>query len=191
MPTLQKMTRLSNGENISSASKSVINYLPGEIMLDDLFQIFSKQKWTLSAAESCTGGLFSARLTETPGVSAFFRGAVVCYSNDVKTDILGVSSSTLKHHGAVSLETASEMAEGVRSRLKSHWSVAITGIAGPSGGSAEKPIGTVCFAVSGQVGAQSFLKSEKKWFAGDRLEIRDAAVEFAFQLLLECTNSLQ
>ena len=98
---------------------------------------------TLSLAESCTGGLVSERLTDVPGSSDYFLGSVVSYSNDAKVDLLGVRASTLSDHGAVSEETAREMAEGVRKRFDSDYSLAVTGIAGPEGGTPEKPVGTV------------------------------------------------
>jgi nicotinamide-nucleotide amidase len=108
-----------------------------------------KKGQTLSCAESCTGGLLSAALTASPGASKIFLGSVVSYHRDVKVQILGVAASLIDTLGEVSLPVALEMARGARSRLNSDWAVAITGIAGPSGGSVEKPVGHVCFAVVG------------------------------------------
>lgn len=104
---------------------------------------------TLAVAESCTGGSISARLTELAGVSEIYMGSVTAYSNSVKINILDVSSQTLELHGAVSEPVALEMARGARQKLGSHWGIATTGIAGPDGGSAQKPVGTVCIAVVG------------------------------------------
>jgi nicotinamide-nucleotide amidase len=99
--------------------------------------------WSLGTAESCTGGLVAARLTSVPGASEAFEGSVVSYANAVKEAQLGVASSTLAAHGAVSAETAAEMAAGVRARLAVDVGVAVTGIAGPDGGTPEKPVGLV------------------------------------------------
>lgn len=103
---------------------------------------------TLAVAESCTGGLIGHRLTGVPGSSAYFLGGVVAYGNDAKVGVLGVRAETLQTHGAVSCETAEEMARGVRTRLGSTFGLATTGIAGPTGGTTEKPVGTVCVALA-------------------------------------------
>lgn len=104
------------------------------------------QQATVGTAESCTGGFVSHRLTSLPGSSAYFQGAVVSYSNELKMKLLGVSNDTLAQHGAVSEQTAREMAEGARKALGTTYAVATTGIAGPDGGSEEKPVGTVWIA---------------------------------------------
>ena len=108
--------------------------------------------WRFAAAESCTGGLLLQRLTDLPGSSDYVAGGVVAYSNDVKRDVLGVDQGLLERHGAVSEPVAAAMAEGVRDRTRADVCVAITGVAGPGGGSADKPVGTVVIAVlvSGQ-----------------------------------------
>jgi nicotinamide-nucleotide amidase len=99
--------------------------------------------WTLSVAESCTGGLISHRLTEVPGISQVFTEGLVTYSNEAKMRLLGVSASTLKKHGAVSQKTVIEMAHGIRQRSGTNTSLSVSGIAGPEGGTLEKPVGTV------------------------------------------------
>ncbi len=111
-------------------------------------QLLKAKNWTLSAAESCTGGAVSARLTSVPGSSAYFQGSIVSYSNDVKVAQLGVSPDTLATAGAVSEETIRQMAEGVRKALKTDVGIATSGIAGPDGGTPDKPVGTVWIAVA-------------------------------------------
>jgi nicotinamide-nucleotide amidase len=107
---------------------------------------------TLAVAESCTGGLVGHRLTEVAGSSAWFRGGVIAYANEVKEQLLGVRAATLARHGAVSEETAAEMADGVRRALGADLGLGVTGIAGPTGGTPEKPVGTVCFALARAAG---------------------------------------
>src|SRR5262245_30218944 len=104
---------------------------------------------TVSFAESCTGGLLSSYLTSLPGVSDVYIGSVVAYSNRVKEDLLGVPFSLLKAVGAVSVPVALRMSGGARSLFRTTWAVSITGIAGPGGGTDQKPVGTVCFGLSG------------------------------------------
>jgi nicotinamide-nucleotide amidase len=108
--------------------------------------------YTIAAAESCTGGLLTSRLTDVPGSSAYVERAVVVYSNAAKTELLGVPDSLITAHGAVSEPVALAMASGVRARAKTTIGIAITGIAGPDGGSPEKPVGTVAIAVEGPWG---------------------------------------
>lgn len=111
-------------------------------------EMLTKQNETLSVAESCTGGALSARFTAMAGASNYFLGSVVSYRNDVKINVLGVKTETIKVHGAVSEQVACEMAEGVRRLTGSTYSIATTGVAGPDGGTAEKPVGTVWMAVA-------------------------------------------
>lgn len=110
---------------------------------------------TVAVAESCTGGLIGHRLTDVPGSSRYLRGGVVAYSNAVKQTVLGVDAATLAQHGAVSVETAAAMARGVRALTGATFGLATTGIAGPDGGTAEKPVGTVCLALDGPAGLRS------------------------------------
>ncbi len=137
-------------------------------------QILKKRGLTLAVAESCSGGMLSNMITNVPGSSEYFLGGVVAYSNDVKRIILEVRAETLKAWGAVSRHTAVEMAVGVRKKLKSDAGISITGIAGPGGGSPEKPVGTVFIGVS--VGKKIIVR--KFSFKGTRLSIkRRASVE--------------
>jgi nicotinamide-nucleotide amidase len=135
---------------------------------------------TIALAESCTGGLASAMLTDVPGSSAYFLGSVVSYANDAKTNLLGVREATIRAHGAVSAESASEMAQGARERFDSDLGVAITGIAGPDGGSAEKPVGTVFIALARRNGAAL---AKKRLFVGDRSVIRRASAIHTLELV--------
>lgn len=143
------------------------------------------RKLTLSTAESCTGGLVAKRITDFSGSSAVFEGGVVSYSNDVKMKMLGVAATTLAAHGAVSEETAREMASGALSRLESDVAVSTTGIAGPTGGTDEKPVGTVCFAVASRLGVRSFTEHFGEELS--REAIRRLASDFALSLVAgEC-----
>ncbi|MCB1108565.1 MAG: CinA family protein [Chlamydiia bacterium] len=114
---------------------------------DALHHLLIRNKSTLAFAESCTGGALSARMTALPDASTYFCGSVVSYSNAVKQNLLNVSEATLAQHGAVSRETAEEMLSGVFKHFDSDYAMAVTGIAGPSGGTPEKPVGTVWIAI--------------------------------------------
>ncbi len=140
---------------------------------------------TLSCAESCTGGLAAAALTSIPGSSAFFQGGVVAYSNSAKASLLGVPEATILAHGAVSGETALAMASGAAKAFGTAFSFAITGIAGPDGGSVDKPVGTVWFGFATPVGASAELRR----FDGSRDEIRRRAAEHAIARMTELARS--
>jgi len=130
----------------------------------------------LVTAESCTGGWVGQCLTAIAGSSAWYDGGFVTYSNSAKMQLLGVLESTLKRHGAVSEPTARAMAEGALGRSTANWSLAITGIAGPGGGSRNKPVGTVCFAWAQRDGG---CIAETCHFEGDRQSVRAQAVNHA------------
>ena len=134
---------------------------------------------TVCLAESCTGGGLGARLSATPGSSSYFLGGIIAYSNHIKTHLLDVPPSTLQEFGAVSEETALAMAEGVRKKFNAQLSLSITGIAGPEGGTPEKPVGTICFGVSDENISETCTKK----FYGSRHEIRLKAEYFAIDLL--------
>jgi nicotinamide-nucleotide amidase len=136
----------------------------------------------LATAESCTGGLIAAAVTDVAGSSAWFDRGFVTYSNEAKIEMLGVRSETLLSSGAVSEAVAREMASGALARSAADLAVAVTGIAGPGGGSAEKPVGTVCFA---WVWRGGHVESATQHFPGDRAEVRAAAVAAALSRLLE------
>ena len=135
-----------------------------EVVLEEL----RGREQTLAVAESCTGGLLSAHLTDVPGASEVFLGGVVSYSNEAKEDLIDVPHETLVEHGAVSEEVARAMAEGVRARFRSDWGASITGIAGPTGGTDEKPVGLVHWAIAGPNG----VSAKHHVFLGDRSIVR-------------------
>ncbi|MCX5783557.1 MAG: CinA family protein [Elusimicrobia bacterium] len=138
-----------------------------------------KRGLTLAVAESCTGGLISHKITQKAGASAYFKGAVVAYSNEAKQKILGVKKQTLASHGAVSPECALEMARGAKKLFNTDCAIATTGIAGPGGGSAKKPVGLVYIAISAN-------KNEicKKFnFKGTRAKIKSLSAHAALNLL--------
>ena len=147
--------------------------------LNEVLEILRSRKQKLAFAESCTGGLLSATVTSLPGVSDVFLGSVVSYANEVKVDLLKVAKDSLMNEGAVSERVALEMAHGAQKQLKSDWAVAITGVAGPSGGSSKKPVGTVWFAIVGP----EIVIAERKLFVGDRGAIRKQAVDHAISFL--------
>ena len=139
---------------------------------------------TCGTAESCTGGGIGSAITAVAGSSAVFMGGIISYDNSVKQNILGVSPETLASVGAVSPETAEQMAVGACKLLKVDYAVSVTGIAGPGGGSAEKPVGLVWFGIATPAG----VKTEKQIFPGNRAEVRTATVEHALSLLLAATE---
>jgi nicotinamide-nucleotide amidase len=135
---------------------------------------------TLALGESCTGGLVAARLTAVPGSSDVFQGSAVCYSNRAKTALLGVPAGLIESHGAVSVEVALALAQGARQRFATNAAIGVTGIAGPDGGTADKPVGTVCFGwVLGEREDQA-----RYVFPGSREEVRERAAQFALHRLL-------
>lgn len=143
--------------------------------------VLEKKGLILTTAESCTGGLVAAAITETPGSSIWFDRGFVTYSNQSKISMLGVSPATLQQHGAVSEATAVAMAEGAQKHSNAHIAVAITGIAGPEGGTDDKPVGTVCFAWALE---QQVPATITQCFLGNRQSIRQQAVVYVLQELL-------
>jgi nicotinamide-nucleotide amidase len=144
---------------------------------------FSKLGLMVSTAESCTGGLIAGALTEIAGSSAVVDRGFVTYTNEAKMDLLGVKSTTLAAFGAVSEQTALQMVQGALFRSRANLAVAVTGIAGPGGGSAEKPVGLVHLAARGREGA--ILHREMRYGDIGRTEIRLATVRTAFEMLRE------
>lgn len=142
-------------------------------------RLLRERSWTMSAAESCTGGLLAERITAVAGASDYFDRGFVTYSNQAKMDLLGVADDLLREHGAVSAPVAQAMAEGARQRAKVDAAVAITGIAGPAGGSPEKPVGTVFVACA--TGEQTVV--EKHLFSGERRQVQEKSAQAALCLL--------
>ena len=141
--------------------------------------------WKLATAESCTGGMVAAAVTDIAGSSAWFERGFVTYSNESKIELLGVPADVIATRGAVSEETARAMAEGALRKSHAQISVAITGIAGPGGAVPGKPVGTVCFAYSRQSKAGGFdTQSETMHFDGDRAAVRNCSVMHALEGLL-------
>ncbi len=147
----------------------------------EVFNLLKKNKWTVSFAESCTGGMLSSHFTSVPGVSSVFKGAIVSYSNEIKIKHLHVESSLLKSKGPFNQETALQMAKGVRLQMDTDWSLATTGIASAIPGH-EKDTGKVYFAV---VGLENFQTMVCETFSGDRDDIRHQAVLKALLLFKE------
>ena len=154
----------------------------------ELLSIFLEKGLTFSSAESCTGGMICESLTALAGSSAVVLGGVVSYSNEVKMKVLGVKEETLSAFGAVSEETAYEMAEGVNRLTGADVSVSVTGIAGPSGGSLEKPVGTVCFGVT----CKGMTKTNKQNFSPSfsRDEIRRLSTVHAINMAIKAAKEL-
>jgi nicotinamide-nucleotide amidase len=148
---------------------------------EKLVKVLSEKKMTCATAESCTGGGVGYAITSVSGASAVFWGGVISYDNSVKHGSLGVPVEILKTKGAVSPECASAMADGVRQRMGTDLAVSITGIAGPGGGTTEKPVGLVWFGVA----SKADVRAEKMIFSGDRDAVRSSAIEHALQLLLK------
>ncbi len=142
--------------------------------------ILTKRKENLALAESCTGGLISFLLTEIPGSSAWFDRTFVAYANDAKKDMLGVNIETLLKYGAVSSQTVYEMGQGVVKHSKANWAIAISGIAGPTGGTEQKPVGTIFFSF---VHNDEVVEVINKFFEGSRTTIRLKACLFALSEL--------
>jgi nicotinamide-nucleotide amidase len=153
---------------------------PGGDLAEAVSLALRRSGRTLALAESCTGGLMAKRLTDLPGASSVFRGGVVAYENRVKASQLGVDEDDLEREGAVSGTVARQMALGVAARLGADAGIGITGVAGPDGGTAEKPVGTVWFAAA----VDGHVEVRRERFAGDRSAVRERAAQAAFFLLL-------
>jgi nicotinamide-nucleotide amidase len=145
-----------------------------------------KRGLKIATAESCTGGMVSAALTDIAGSSDVFERGFVTYSNDAKQEMLGVAAATIAAHGAVSTQTACAMAEGAIRNSRADIAVAITGVAGPGGGSAEKPVGLVCFAIARK--DQATLERRQQFNDGGRTTIRQDAARMALEMLLDAAT---
>ena len=165
------------------------NYERGKVKGLDLYtsvgHLLAERGLTLALAESCTGGLISHRITMVPGSSAYFLGGVVSYANSAKEHILGVDHGALKAQGAVSAVVAEQMADGVRERFGADIGISVTGIAGPDGGSPEKPVGLVFMGFANPRGEVNVRRYK---FDGDRLAIKQQTCSAAMEWLREYLN---
>lgn len=155
-------------------------------LVSQLANALLEKRWHLSTAESCTGGLVAATITELAGSSDWFERGYVTYSNSAKSEDIHVSPELITQYGAVSNQVAKAMAIGAKQSSHAEVALSITGIAGPTGGSTQKPVGTVCFA---WVLANDAIHSETKLFSGNRQEVRQQACEFSLRKLLELVHS--
>ena len=153
-----------------------------DTIIENLVARFVNLNWMLATAESCTGGWIAKCCTDVAGSSAWFDRGFITYSNAAKQDMLGVRAETLAQYGAVSEAVVAEMATGALRHSQAHIAVAVSGIAGPSGGSAEKPVGTVCFAWAMRNGE---VLTKTCQFAGDREAVRWQSVVFALNGILQ------
>ena len=151
-----------------------------------LGQLLQQKELIIAVAESCTGGLLSASITEIAGASAYFERGFITYSNQAKQELLGVPLHTLDTYGAVSEQTAAAMSQGVLAHSAADIALSITGIAGPDGGSADKPVGLVFFGLASKSG---FCDTTRQIFSGDRAAVRQQAVEFALRLAVDYLSS--
>ena len=173
-------------ERLNSARDAIAEHIGDSIyaegnvsLMETVGHLLHEGGHSVAVAESCTGGLLSHLITRVPGSSAWFERGLVVYSNIAKTQLAGVEESILVQHGAVSAQTAEALAQGVRSSAKSTYGIGITGIAGPDGGTPEKPVGTVWFAVAGPKGCHAF----QRWLPGDREQIQHISAYTALDLL--------
>ena len=154
-------------------------------LTQQLAQTLLAKGFKIALAESCTGGLLAAQLTSLAGSSDWFERGFITYSNQAKEESIGVPKEVIERYGAVSEEVAKAMAEGALNHSLAQVSVAITGIAGPGGGSANKPVGMVCFAWGMLASDLVQTRSQTKYFGGDRQSIREQACVYAIESLLE------
>jgi nicotinamide-nucleotide amidase len=171
---------LDRVEEIVRAELGDVVFTAGDETLEQvLVELLTRKKLTLAVAESCTGGLLANRITNVPGSSAVLLAGYVCYANETKIDILGVDPKLIGKHGAVSEEVARTMAEGARKRARSTYALATTGIAGPNGGTKEKPVGTVYVVL---VDANE-TKVKRLFFPSDRETFKQLVAQVAFEML--------
>ena len=151
-----------------------------DLQVAELADLLLKKRLLLATAESCTGGLIAAACTDLAGSSAWFERGFVTYSNAAKIELLEVDADLIAQHGAVSEEVARAMAQGALNRSCAHVAVSVTGVAGPTGGTAAKPVGTVWFGFATSTG----VVTETRLFPGDRTAVRQATVQHALQRLI-------
>jgi nicotinamide-nucleotide amidase len=167
----RRVVQILGSNLVSSEGEGIEEWIVGEL---------NRRGLTLTTAESCTGGLLADRVTDVPGASEVFHEGFVTYSNKAKSDLLGVSADLIERHGAVSAEVAMAMAEGANHRAKADFALALTGIAGPGGGSAEKPVGLVHIALARPRAATIHMEHR---FLADRITFKQLATQSAFDIL--------
>lgn len=155
--------------------------------LIEIENILRKHNWTLTCAESCTGGLIASKITEISGSSDIFRGSIVTYCNEIKEQELGVKKETMMQHGVVSVEVVNEMLDGVLNKFNATYAIAVSGVAGPNGGIKEKPVGTVVIGIKSIFG---FSQIEKVHFEGDRKIVQESSSNKAFEMIFEKLQNL-
>lgn len=176
--SLEAKVRSCAGNYIFGVDDETLEQVTGQILV--------QKKLTVSLAESCTGGLVTSKLTDIPGSSAYLTGTIISYSNEVKVHSVGVPERVLAVHGAVSPETATAMAEGIKNKFQSMIGIGITGIAGPGGGSAAKPVGLVYIAIAGPRGTYCY----EHTFSGQRTAIKNRAALAALNYLRMYADSI-
>jgi nicotinamide-nucleotide amidase len=196
--TLRVSAKIQDGEDANLILQPVVDEIKkraGECLFSDNDQdidvvaanLLLENNITISTAESCTGGLISETLTNIPGISKVYMGGAVTYSNESKTEFVGVNEQTLQKHGAVSRETAAEMAEGIRKRLKTDIGISVTGIAGPGGATPEKPVGLVYVGLSSEKGT---ITKELR-LVGNRSKIRTITALNVFDMIRRNVLNMQ
>jgi nicotinamide-nucleotide amidase len=164
---------------LAEALKPHVFTARGETLEEVVGGLLKSRGYTLAVAESCTGGLLAGRITDVPGSSDYFRTSVVAYANEAKIDLLGVPVELIVARGAVSAEVAEAMAEGIRRRAGATLGLSVTGIAGPGGGTAEKPVGLVYIGLASEAGVES----RRLLFPGDRYLIRQFSINAALSMV--------
>jgi len=186
------MTDSTSQPHATSTSSSTSTHSAVAQLVSSVADTLMQHGWMLTTAESCTGGLIAGHCTDLAGSSQWFERGFVTYSNEAKHDMLGVDNTILTEHGAVSEPTAQAMALGALRHSRAQVSIAVTGVAGPTGGSKDKPVGTVWFAwgvpsdTGPTLGAETaWVKTERMQFTGDRAAVRQATISHALQTLLQ------
>jgi len=149
--------------------------------------ILREHNWTITCAESCTGGLIASKITEISGSSEIFRGSIITYCNDIKEQELGVKKETMIKYGVVSKEVVSQMLDGVLKKFNATYAIAVSGVAGPNGGTKDKPVGTVVVGIKNIFG---FERIEKFHFNGDRKIVQESSANRAFEMMFEKLQNL-
>jgi nicotinamide-nucleotide amidase len=155
--------------------------------LIEIEDILRKNNWTITCAESCTGGLIASKITEISGSSDIFKGSIVTYCNEIKEQELGVKKETMIKYGVVSIEVVNEMLDGVLKKFNATYAIAVSGVAGPNGGTKEKPVGTVVIGIKNIFG---FSKIEKFHFVGDRKIVQESSSNKALEIIFKKLQNL-